>query len=101
MKAEELVQVEFQIESLLHQPSSGTLGQHRTALPPLGRHVPCSNVVLAPAVLRGVAGIVGNLLIPAFDALPPSILHQHFCHSSGLINEPSLQAETGYAQHRA
>jgi hypothetical protein len=51
MKAGEIVQVEFQNESLLSQPSSGNCGQHRTALPPRGRHVPCSNVVLAPAVL--------------------------------------------------
>jgi len=35
---------------LLLQPFSGTWGQHRTALPSRGRHVPCSNV-LAPAVL--------------------------------------------------
>jgi len=50
MKAKEIVQVEFQNESLLLQPFSGTWGQHRTALPSRGRHVPCSNV-LAPAVL--------------------------------------------------
>ena len=51
MKAEESVQVEFQNESLLRQPSSGTWRQHWTALLPRGRDVPRSNVVLAPVVL--------------------------------------------------
>jgi len=106
MKAEEIVQLEFHNGSLLRHSSSGTWGQHRPALPPRGRHVPFSNVVLATAVLTeafcgNCREIANSTTIVAFDAFPPSTLHQHFCHSTGVINEPSLQSETGYAQHRA
>jgi len=106
MKAEEIVEAEFQNGSLLRQPSSGTWGKHRPALPPRGRHVPCSNVVLATAVLTeafcgNCRELANSTTIVAFDAFSPSTLHQHFCNSTGLINEPSLQSETGVAQHRA
>lgn len=72
MKADEIVQLEFQNESLLRQPSGyagGRSGQHRTV---------GSNVVLAPAVLtdafcENCREIANSVTAVTFYALPRSL----------------------------